>query len=96
MLREKAPAKVAESARSRALRRAAASFPTTFGPRLQRLRVAAGFGQPAFAQHCGISVRSLSRYENNTTMPSPPVLLLLAAGLDVAPSVLLGVTQSRD
>lgn len=93
MTRKMVPAKVVETARTRALRRAAASFPTMFGGRLQRLRVAAGFGQPAFARHCGVSVRSLSRYETNATMPSPPVLLLLAAGLGVEPGDLLGVSN---
>ena len=79
-----------EAARAKALRQAAARFPKTFGRRLQRLRVAAGFGQPAAAKRCGISVRSLSRYETNRTMPSPAVVLLLAAGLGVEPAKLLG------
>ena len=95
MRQPKAPEKVTTSPRARALRRAAARFPLMFGARLQRLRNAAGFGQPAFSRHCGIPVRSLSRYETGATMPSPPVLLLLAAGLGIEPGDLLGVSKPR-
>lgn len=79
------------AARARALRRAAAAFPRAFGDRLRRLRLAAGFSQAECAVRCGIALRSLSRYENNTTEPSASVLLLLAAGLGVEPADLLGV-----
>jgi transcriptional regulator with XRE-family HTH domain len=85
--------KVPVSARAKALRRAASRFPATFGERLQRLRAAAGLSQPECARLCGVSERSLSRWENNTTMPNPAVLLLLAAGLDVDPAELLGVAS---
>jgi transcriptional regulator with XRE-family HTH domain len=83
------------SARARVFRRAAAQFPRVFGDRLRRLRLAAGFSQAECATRCGISLRSLSRYENNTTEPSAPVLLLLAAGIGVEPADLLGVAHEQ-
>ncbi len=83
------------TARARVFRRAAAQFPRVFGDRLRSLRLAAGFSQAECATRCGISLRSLSRYENNTTEPSAPVLLLLAAGIGVEPSDLLGVAHEQ-
>ena len=79
------------SSRVAALRRAAAQFPITFGPRLKRLREEAGLTQVDFAWLCLFSVRSLTRYENNMAEPGATVILRMAAVLAVEPGVLLGL-----
>ena len=83
---------VVTSSRARTFRRAAEQFAQAFGDRLRRLRLAAGRSQADCAERCGIAPRSVSRYETGATLPSASVVLLLAAGIDVEPAALLGIS----
>lgn len=86
---------VASPARVRVLRKAAARFRQTFGERLQQARLRAGLSQSDCAHRCGITQRSLSRYETNRTEPSCSILLQLAVQIRAEPAELLGVLDDE-
>lgn len=53
------------------------------GERIQQARKAAGLSQRALAEQAGISAMAISKYENNQSVPSSPILLALAKALGV-------------
>lgn len=57
----------------------------TPGDRLRKAREHAGYTQSAFADHIGVSARSLGKYERGEASPRRPVLLAwaLATGVPV-------------
>ena len=60
-----------------------------FGPRLRRLRQAAGLTLKELAERAGLAVSTISKIENDRMSPTYDVLLKLAAGLGVDLSTLL-------
>ncbi|MDZ7804937.1 XRE family transcriptional regulator [Thiohalophilus sp.] len=53
------------------------------GERIQQARKAAGLSQRALAEQAGVSAMAISKYENNQSVPSSPILLALAKALGV-------------
>lgn len=53
------------------------------GERIQQARKAAGLSQRALAEQAGVSAMAISKYENNQSVPSSPILLALARALGV-------------
>ena len=62
----------------------------TFGQRLRRARLIAGFSQSELEERSGIPKARLSRYENGHVLPSLGTLQKLAASLSVSEAMLLG------
>jgi transcriptional regulator with XRE-family HTH domain len=80
----------ATSFRAKALQRAAAELPRSFGKRLQQLRNAAGVSQSTLAAAAGVSLRSMTRWECGVGLPPAATMLQLAAALELEPARLLG------
>lgn len=57
--------------------------PTGFGPRLRRLRLAAGWTQAALAARAGVSRRAVIKWERGEREPSWPAVVALARALGV-------------
>jgi transcriptional regulator with XRE-family HTH domain len=62
----------------------------TFGQRLRRARLVAGFSQSELEERSGIPKARLSRYENGHVLPSLGTLQKLASSLSVSEATLLG------
>jgi transcriptional regulator with XRE-family HTH domain len=62
----------------------------TFGQRLRRARLIAGFSQSELEERSGIPKARLSRYENGHVLPSLGTLQKLASSLSVSEATLLG------
>lgn len=60
-----------------------------FGPRLRRLRQAAGLTLKEMAERAGLAVSTISKIENDRMSPTYDVLLRLAGGLAIDLSALL-------
>ena len=69
----------------------------TIGERLRHLREMRGWNQKELAQRAGVSVGSITRYENgrNPRMPRMDVILNLAEALKVDPGELVNKTVSN-
>jgi transcriptional regulator with XRE-family HTH domain len=66
-----------------------------FGPRLARLRLAAGYSQRALAAEIGISQRMVAYYEKQTLFPPTHLLPLFAHALGVSADEFLGMAQIK-
>lgn len=66
---------------------------TTFGKRLKIARERAGWTQKEASERLGITDKSLSRYENDTTFPDYETLSKLAMVYNVSNDWLLGYTE---
>lgn len=66
-----------------------APTPRDVGRAVRRLRVAAGWSQEAFADHCGIHRTGMSALERGLTDPKLSSLGRIAAGLELVVSDLL-------
>lgn len=66
---------------------------STFGERLKRARKRKGFSQMDVFDAIGLSNKSLSRYENGDTAPSPETLKRLIRLYDVSSEYILGLTS---
>lgn len=64
----------------------------SFGERLKMARERAGFTQPKVMALTGISDKSISRYENNTTAPDPDTISELCKVYDVSADFIMGFT----
>ena len=65
---------------------------STLGERLKKARKRKGLSQIDVFDAVGISNKSLSRYENNSSTPSPDVLMKLTRLYDVSGEYILGVS----
>ena len=63
----------------------------SFGQRLKSLRREAGFSQSDLSDRIGVSIQSISKWENDNTMPDISQIVPLAAVLGVSTDWLLGV-----
>ena len=68
----------------------------TFGQRLKNLRRDAGFSQSDLSDRIGVSIQSISKWENDNTMPDISQIVPLAAVLGVSTDWLLGVGMNED
>ena len=68
----------------------------TFGQRLKSLRREAGYSQSDLSDRIGISVQSISKWENDNTMPDISQIVPLASVLGVSTDWLLGVGMNED
>ena len=68
----------------------------TFGQRLKNLRRDAGFSQSDLSERIGVSIQSISKWENDNTMPDISQIVPLAAVLGVSTDWLLGVGMNED
>jgi len=68
----------------------------SFGQRLKSLRHEAGFSQSDLSDRIGVSVQSISKWENDNTMPDISQIVPLAAVLGVSTDWLLGVGMNED
>ncbi len=66
-----------------------------FGPRLARLRKAAGFTQEALAEEIGVSRRMVAYYEVEGEYPPSNLLPQISQALRVSTDELLGVVTSK-
>jgi transcriptional regulator with XRE-family HTH domain len=66
---------------------------STFGQRLQELRLARGLTQRELAARAGIQEATLSRYENDLHVYQWESLVLLSDALDTSSDYLLGQTD---
>lgn len=66
-----------------------------FGKRLKELRTQAGLTQKQLATQIGTSKSVVSFYENQERIPSPTVLVQLAAVFHVTTDFLLGVDDTE-
>lgn len=66
-----------------------------FGKRLKELRTQAGLTQKQLATQIGTSKSVVSFYENQERVPSPTVLVQLAAVFHVSTDFLLGVDNTE-
>lgn len=78
-----------------AKRKMTVSGAETFGERLARLRVKAGYTQRDFAAEVGISNRMVAYYETESAYPPAHLLPLLAKVLHVSTDILLGLDHSK-
>lgn len=62
----------------------------SFGLKVKELRLASGFSQEAFADHCGFARSYMSRIERGGANPSLDAIGVLADGLGVTIGELLG------
>jgi transcriptional regulator with XRE-family HTH domain len=67
----------------------------SFGDRLARLRLAAGFSQRDLAAEIGISQRVVAYYEKETAYPPSHLLPVLAKALKVTADQLLGLEEVK-
>lgn len=67
---------------------------TTFGERLKRARERSELSQKEAAALLGVTDKSLSRYENNTTFPSFDTLSAFVRVYDVSTDYLMGFSAS--
>jgi transcriptional regulator with XRE-family HTH domain len=67
-----------------------------FGPRLERLRKAAGFSLRELATEIGTSHRMLVYYEKHTEHPPAHLLTKLAQALEISTDQLLGVEKVKE
>lgn len=65
----------------------------TFGERLKRARERKGLTQPQVMDATGIHVKSLSRYENNSTSPDPDTITILIKFYDVSADYIMGLSS---
>lgn len=63
---------------------------TPFARRLRQLRQARGLTQAQLAAAAGLSLKQVQRHENGRAEPRLATALALAAGLGVAPGILIG------
>ena len=68
----------------------------TFGQRLKNLRRDAGFSQSDLSERIGVSVQSISKWENDNTMPDISQIVPLASVLGVSTDWLLGVGMNEE
>ena len=68
----------------------------TFGQRLKNLRRDAGLSQSDLSDRIGVSIQSISKWENDNTMPDISQIVPLAAVLGVSTDWLLGVGMNED
>jgi len=68
----------------------------TFGERLARFRLAAGYSQRDLAAEIGISYRMIAYYEKETEHPPTHLLPLLSKVLGVSADQLLGLEKVKD
>lgn len=66
-----------------------------FGKRLKELRTQAGLTQKQLATQIGTSKSVVSFYENQERVPSPTVLVQLAAVFHVSADFLLGIDNTE-
>lgn len=66
-----------------------------FGKRLKELRTQAGLTQKQLATQIGTSKSIVSFYENQERVPSPTVLVQLAAVFHVSADFLLGIDNTE-
>lgn len=66
-----------------------------FGKRLKELRTQAGLTQKQLATQIGTSKSVVSFYENQERVPSPTVLVQLAAVFHVSTDFLLGIDNTE-
>lgn len=66
-----------------------------FGQRLKELRTQAGLTQKQLASQIGTSKSVISFYENQERIPSPTVLIQLAAVFHVSSDFLLGIDNTE-
>lgn len=67
----------------------------TFGQRLARLRVAAGYTQQDLAAEVGSTQRMMAHYEKHATHPPAHLLTRLAKALGVSLDALLGAGEAK-
>ena len=65
------------------------------GARIQALRVARGITQERLAEAVGVTVQTVSRWENGVTLPDIALLPRLADYFDTTADDLLGMTRGR-
>ena len=68
----------------------------SFGQRLKMLRREADYSQSDLSDRIGVSVQSISKWENDNTMPDISQIVPLAAVLGVSTDWLLGVGMNED
>jgi len=68
--------------------------PNSFGYRLATVRKARGYGQDYTADNLGVTVTTLSKWENNKTEPCASELIKLCQLLDCSPAYLLGLKKA--
>ena len=68
----------------------------SFGQRLKDLRREAGFSQSDLSERIGVSIQSISKWENDNTMPDISQIVPLAAVLGVSTDWLLGVGMNEE
>ena len=68
----------------------------SFGQRLKNLRRDAGLSQSDLSDRIGVSIQSISKWENDNTMPDISQIVPLAAVLGVSTDWLLGVGMNED
>lgn len=68
----------------------------TFGERLARLRLAAGYSQRDLAAEVGISQRMVAYYEGETSYPPSHLLPVFAKALRVSADTLLGLVIHKE
>lgn len=66
-----------------------------FGEKLKKLRKEAGYTQQELAEKIWVTKTSISYYELSDRMPSPEVLVKLAAAFHVTTDYLLGLEDGR-
>ena len=65
----------------------------TFGERLRMARERAGLSQLDVFKTINLNNRSLSRYENNATVPNPDTMKALIELYDVSADFILGLSD---
>ncbi|MCR4644784.1 MAG: helix-turn-helix domain-containing protein [Oscillospiraceae bacterium] len=66
-----------------------------FGAKLKKLRMDAGMTQQQLAEKIWVTKTSISYYELSDRMPSPEVLVKLAAAFHVTTDYLLGLEEKK-
>ena len=79
-----------------AKRKMVTSTTESFGERLARLRLEAGYSQRDLAAEVEISQRMVAYYEKQSAYPPAHLLPLLAKVLGVSADVLLGLEETKD
>jgi transcriptional regulator with XRE-family HTH domain len=72
----------------------AKSLRQRFGERLRELRIAAGYSQEAFADHCGYARTYMSRVERGAGNPSLDAIEAFAVALKVPVQDLFATNKS--
>lgn len=79
-----------------AKRKMASMTGESFGERLARLRLKAGYSQRDLAAEVGISQRMVAYYEKQTAYPPAHLLPVLARVLHVSADILLGLENQKE